>query len=358
MPSSLDSINLTSYQRLIKLIPLLGLIYGLNLLNGCRQTSQWVPLNGSTMGTYYTVHYWSHSKLPTASALQQALEQRLVRINQLMSTYRPQAEISRFNQSQMIDQPFPMAVETLTVIREAVRIHQLTEGALDITMGPLVNLWGFGPTPPSPNRLPRDTDIDQYRTWTGINQLNLHQQAVSKKIPQLSLDLSAIGKGYGVDYLADYLDELGIEHYLINIGGEIRCKGNNPQNQPWRIAIENPLDPAKPPVRSLGYSNGAMATSGDYRIYFEHENIRYAHTLDPRTGKPITHALISATVLHPSCMTADGLATAFLVLGPEKALSIANQQQIPLMLLIKTADGITERYSNAFQPYLTQLRER
>ncbi len=323
-------------------------------LNACRsQQPQWVSLSGATMGTYYVVKYLNHPHLAPPKTVQQALEQRLEHINDLMSTYRPDSELSRFNRSRAVNQLFPLAPETLLVIREAVRLHQLSEGALDITLGPLVDLWGFGPPVPLQERLPTHQALSQCRAWIGLDKLGVHPTGISKPIPQLALDLSGIAKGFGVDDLADYLASLGIEHYLVTIGGEMRFKGHNPQRQPWRIAIENPSDPSQAASRLLTPGEGALATSGDYRNYFEQAGIRYSHTLDPRTGRPITHHLVSATVLHPSCMTADGLATAFSVLGPEKALAMANQHQIPLLLLVKTPTGFTEHYSTAFQPYLT-----
>jgi thiamine biosynthesis lipoprotein len=329
---------------------LLSLLLG---LSGCRnQHSQWVSLSGATMGTYYVVKYLNRPHLASPKIVQQALDQRLERLNDLMSTYRPDSELSRFNRSPAVHQLFPLAPETMRVIREAVRLHQLSEGALDITLGPLVDLWGFGPTAPLQERLPTPQALTQHLAWVGLEQLGVHLTGISKAIPQLALDLSGIAKGFGVDELAEYLASLGIDHYLVGIGGEIRFKGHNPQRQPWRIAIENPTDPSQPASRLITPGEGALATSGDYRNYFEQDGIRYSHTLDPRSGQPITHQLISATVLHPSCMTADGLATAFSVLGPEKALAIANQHQIPLLLLIKTPTGFTEHYSVAFQPYL------
>jgi FAD:protein FMN transferase len=322
-------------------------------LKACRsRRPQWISLSGSTMGTYYVVKYLNHPGLAPPKTMQQALDERLERINDLMSTYRPDSELSRFNRSHAVNTLFPLAPETMRVIREAVRLHQLSEGALDITLGPLVDLWGFGPEAPLPERLPSHQALTQRQAWVGLNKLRVHPGGISKPIPELALDLSGIAKGFGVDELADYLSSLGIEHYLVEIGGEMRFKGDNPQQQLWRIAIENPIDPSQPASQLITPGEGALATSGDYRHYFEQAGVRYSHTLDPRTGRPITHQLISATVLHPACMTADGLATAFSVLGPEKALTLANQYQIPLLLLIKTPTGFTEQYSTAFTPYL------
>lgn len=329
---------------------LLSLLLG---LSACRnQTSQWVSLSGSTMGTYYVVKYLNQPHLASPKIVQQTLDQRLEHINDLMSTYRPDSELSRFNRSRAVNQLFPLAPETMTVIREALRLHQLSEGGLDITLGPLVDLWGFGPEAPLQERIPTDQALTERRAWVGLDKLGIHPTGISKSIPPLALDLSGIAKGFGVDELAGYLASLGIEHYLVDIGGEMRFKGHNRQQQPWRIAIENPSDPSQPTSRLITPGEAALATSGDYRNYFEQSGVRYSHTLDPRTGRPITHHLVSATVLHPSCMTADGLATAFSVLGHEKALAIANQHQIPLLLLIKTPTGFTEHYSTAFQPYL------
>ncbi|KAA9003278.1 FAD:protein FMN transferase [Affinibrenneria salicis] len=329
-----------------------GLLVGtlVGLLTGCGPQQN--NLDGKTMGTYYSVKYVSESHVPDSAAIQAEIDKRLEQVNDQMSTYRPMSELSRFNHSREVDQPFGVSPATALVVREAIRINHLTGGGLDVTVGPLVNLWGFGPEG-RPERVPDQAELDKRRAWTGIDKLEVRQNALVKHIPELYVDLSAIAKGYGVDVVADYLQSLNIERYMVDIGGEVRTKGNNGKDHPWRIAIEKPVTGIEQSAQEIiAPGDMAVATSGDYRNYFEQDGVRYSHTIDPATGRPVNHRLASITVLAPSCMTADGLSTSLGVLGPERALALANQMNIPLFMIVKTDDGFAERYSDAFKRYL------
>lgn len=328
------------------------MISALLVLTGCEQAPQQTHLTGSTMGTYYSVKYVSDRELPASTDIQAEIDARLELVNDQMSTYRKDSELSLFNQ-QKGSEPFTVSKDTAKVVSEAIRLNTLSDGALDVTVGPLVNLWGFGPEG-RPDRVPTDEQIAERRAMTGIEFLSVEGNNLIKTNPGLYVDLSSIAKGFGVDVVANYLASLGIDNYLVEIGGELQLKGKNAEGQPWRIAIEKPTSDQQTVQEIIAPGDMAIATSGDYRNYFEEDGIRYSHTIDPSTAKPINHRLVSVTVLDKSCMTADGLSTAFMVMGPDAALALANQENIPAFFIVKTDNGFNEVASDAFKPYLTR----
>jgi len=322
------------------------------LLTGCGPEQ--VNLDGKTMGTSYSVRYVTGDDTPSAAKMQAEIDKRLELVNDQMSTYRPGSELSRFNASRAVDKPFPVSAATTEVVLEALRINRVTDGALDVTVGPLVNLWGFGPEG-RPDKVPSAAELERRRAWTGIDKLSVQGNALVKSIPELYVDLSSIAKGYGVDVIAQYLQSQQVKNYMVDIGGEVRTRGHNGEKKPWRIAIERPTAGMEQKAQ-LVIQPGEMsiATSGDYRNYFEQDGVRYSHTIDPVTGKPIHHHLVSVTVLSPTCMAADGLSTGLNVLGPERGMALANLMGIPVFMIVKTAKGFEERYSDAFKPYLNK----
>ena len=322
------------------------------LLTGCGPEQ--VNLDGKTMGTSYSVRYVTGDDTPSAGKMQAEIDKRLELVNEQMSTYRPGSELSRFNASRAVDKPFPVSAATTEVVLEALRINRVTDGALDVTVGPLVNLWGFGPEG-RPDKVPSAAELERRRAWTGIDKLSVQGNALVKSIPELYVDLSSIAKGYGVDVIAQYLQSQQVKNYMVDIGGEVRTRGHNGEKKPWRIAIERPTAGMEQKAQ-LVIQPGEMsiATSGDYRNYFEQDGVRYSHTIDPVTGKPIHHHLVSVTVLSPTCMAADGLSTGLNVLGPERGMALANLMGIPVFMIVKTAKGFEERYSEAFKPYLNK----
>ncbi|MEQ1964250.1 FAD:protein FMN transferase [Xenorhabdus khoisanae] len=328
------------------------LLFSVVLLAACGSPEQ-QNLNGQTMGTYYSVKYVADSSSPAPEYLQKEIDRLLEEVNDQMSTYRPNSELSRFNQSREVNKPFPVSAATAKVVKEAIRINQLTDGALDVTVGPLVNLWGFGPEGRI-TKAPTDEELATRRAWTGINNLSVEENNLIKSIPELYVDLSSIAKGYGVDVVAEYLESQNIKDYMVDIGGEVRTSGNNGKGNPWRIAIEKPSDSgmAQSAQEIIEPGNMSVATSGDYRNYFEQNGVRYSHTINPKTGRPITHNLVSITVIAQTCMSADGFSTGLDVLGPEKGMEVAEKLNIPVFMIVKTKDGFEERYSPAFKAYL------
>lgn len=304
------------------------------------------------MGTTYNVKYLVSDTSPDVTSLQQGIDKILVQVNDQMSTYQKNSELSRFNQMQETT-PYSLSVETATVVKEAMRLNQVTLGKLDVTVGPLVNLWGFGPEG-RPNKTPSPQTLAQRRERVGIAHLTLNGQQLTKDIPNLYVDLSTIAKGWGVDQVANYLEQQGVQNYMVEIGGEIRLKGINRDGVKWRIAIEKPVANERSVQEIISPGEMAMATSGDYRNYFEQDGIRYSHIIDPHTGMPINNRVVSVTVLHPSCMTADGLATGLMVLGEEQGMAVAEQHHLAVLMMVKTDTGFEERVSEAFRPYLKQ----
>ena len=283
------------------------------------------------------------------AGLRAAIEQTLAGVDERMSTYRPESEVSRFNRARTTD-PFPVSADTLAVLRHALEISELTGGAFDVTVGPLVDAWGFGPAG-DPAALPTDGDIDRLRRQVGFRKLRIDPAASSirKQDPRLALDLSALAKGYAVDRVAERLQAEGLGSYLVEVGGEVRAGGLSPRGDPWRVGIERPA-PGPPAVqRRVRLRDRALATSGDYRNYYDVDGRRVSHTIDPRSGRPVEHGLASVSVVDPLCVRADAIATALGVLGPDAGYELAVAQGWAALLIVRRDDGaLHERETPAF----------
>jgi thiamine biosynthesis lipoprotein len=219
---------------------------------------------------------------------------------------------------------------------------------LDVTVGPLVNLWGFGPQN-RPEKVPTEKLIETTRQKIGLDKLKIGTTWASKSQPDLYIDLSTVAKGYAVDKLAELLQTFSINNYLVEIGGEMRLAGKKASGEPWKIAIEKPETEQRAIQKIISVGDNAVATSGDYRNYYEQNGVRYSHLINPTTGYPIKHNLVSVTVVHASSMTADGLATALNVMGKEKALELAEKYGIAVLLITKEKDSFTEYTSTKFE---------
>lgn len=326
------------------------------LLAACNKTPEQITLQGKTMGTTYTVKYIDGGKiasLPSPEVLQKQLEGLLTTVNNEMSTYQKSSQISHFNQLSQVGQAVEISADFAKVVAEAIRLNQVTEGALDVTVGPLVNLWGFGPDKRL-NKVPSAEQIAERAKAVGIEKLKLtlgEKTSLTKFVPNLYLDLSSIAKGFGVDKLAEHLESLGLTDYLVEIGGELRGKGKNLQHVDWRIAIEQPtLAQGQAAQITVPLHNLGMATSGNYRNYFEDEQgNRLSHIINPKTLRPVSHKLASITVFAPTTMTADGLSTGLFVLGPEKALEVAEREKLAIFLIIKNGDVFETKMSSEFE---------
>lgn len=324
----------------------------IGFVTACTQGPQSYNLSGATMGTTYSVKVITETDLDLAE-LQAAIEQLLLAVNQSMSTYIADSEISKLNQWPT-RQPFPVSVPFMEVLQLSDRIYRRSQGAFDPTVGPLVNLWGFGPEQ-RPERIPEAEEIRSRLGNIGFDKLvlNTGSQSVTRTTA-VQLDLSAIAKGYGVDRVSNLLIARGLSNHMVEIGGELRVSGHNLTGEAWRIAVESPTAGLAGIQRVISISDRGIATSGDYRNYFEEGGRRYSHTIDPRTGRPIDHNLASVTVVMDNAAEADGLATAMMVLGAEKALVLADSEDIPVLMVVKGDNGFVEQYSKAFKVYLKE----
>ena len=315
-----------------------------------------VGFEGQTMGTSYSVK-WVDKNAARVQALQHRADLALVELNQQMSTYIPDSEISRFNALPGASE-LEVSDALAFVVAESLRISQDSGGAFDPTVGPLVNLWGFGPD----GRIetaPTDAEIEAVRSRVGYANISLLENPTRlKKAGDQYLDLSAIAKGYGVDMLAELLEAQGIKNYLVEIGGELRAKGFKPEGEHWRIAIESPLTSERSIGRIINVKDIGIATSGDYRNYFEEKGVRFSHTIDPATARPISHRLASVTVLSETCAEADALATTLMVMGDVAGFQFAKEKGIAAYFLVKDAnsDGFIEMATDPFEQYV-QVQE-
>ena len=322
--------------------------------SACQQTNyEILILNGLTMGTTYSVKINADNAFVEKNQISDDIDEILSEINQSMSTYIKESELSNINFSTISDWQ-SISDDLFEVIDHAINVSLKTNGAFDITIAPLVNLWGFGPDKLQ-NKIPTDEIIELTKQNTGYKKISIDKslKKISKLDPNLHIDLSGIAKGFAVDKIARYLDKRGFKNYLVEIGGELIGKGLNKDNEIWQIGIENPDNNSDTIKRIIQLKDMAMATSGNYMNYFEKDGVRYSHTINPVTGKPIKHKLASVTVLDNSAMNADALATAFMVLGSEKALSLANNLEIAIYLIIKDGKRFEEKYNDYFIPYLS-----
>ena len=289
--------------------------------------SREIRLAGKTMGTTYHITVIG-SYFTAAAPLQKAIDERLVEINASMSTYQADSEISRFNRLQSADSPFPIDDDFQTVMKIARELFQITDGAWDGTLDPLIDLWGFGRTRRPEDRVPSATEIQALLPLVGFQQITLDAEGrLLKSRSTVSLDLASIAKGYGVDAVAALIRNRGFTDYLVEIGGEVYAAGVRIDGQPWRIGINKP-DPGAPfdqVYRVVHLQDRAFATSGDYRNYFEIDGHRYAHIIDPRTGYPVSNGVVSVSVTAETCTLADGLATALVVMGASAGLDLVNR---------------------------------
>jgi thiamine biosynthesis lipoprotein len=313
-----------------------------------------VVLDGSTMGTVYAVKIVPSDLKKTGivpDSLHRQIDSLLKEINNQMSTYIPESQISGFNRYRKTDW-FPVSTDLCRVIKRALDISRMSDGAFDITVGPLVNLWGFGPEQRN-TLVPDETEIQARKNLVGYQKIHTRcdPPAVRKDLPGIYCDLSAIAKGFGVDKLCGYLESRDLTNFLVDIGGEIKTRGKNYQGKLWKIGVATPSEQSGV-QKVVPIVNTAVATSGDYRNYFEVDTTRYSHTIDPLTGHPITHHLASVTVIADSCMLADGLATAIDVMGPDKGYHFALKQELPVFLIVRGKSGFSEKTTPAFEKIL------
>lgn len=333
---------------------LLALLFAL-ILGGCaREDAQdeLLALEGRTMGTYWSVRVAAPPSELDPAALKADLETALDDVNAQMSNYDPDSELSRFNRTPL-GTWFDVSPAFAEVMAAALEVSELSAGAFDVTVGPLVNLWGFGS-----REVERDAVPDPDAIAAALARVDWRQLEVRREPPSLRrhadvyVDLGGIAKGYGADVLTEVLEAHGATRYLADIGGDMRGRGSNARGKPWRIGVEVPAIGRRGGVQAIiGIDDMAVTTSGDYRNFFVYEGVRYSHTIDPRTGWPIPERVASVTVMHPSAMWSDGLATALNVLGPEAGLELAGELSLPVLFILYGDEGLEEVASPEFAEF-------
>ncbi|WP_250657914.1 FAD:protein FMN transferase [Alkalimarinus coralli] len=346
---------------LISIVALAGL-----LLSGCEKNEpavstsqtkhsvkQVFEFSGPIMGSSYHIKVVLTDGKELSENLAAGVNESLVRIDRLMSTYKPDSEISRFNAAPQ-NIWFPVSHETFDVIALGQEISEKSGGYYDMTVGPLVNSWGFGPTG-KPVKIPDEGQLQRVMNRVGFGYLELKPESSSiLKRADIYLDLSSIAKGYAVDVVADYLQQHGVTDYLVEVGGEIRAQGFKPDDSVWRLAIEAPTVGERSIYKVIELTNAGLATSGDYRNYYQEEGVRYSHTIDPFTGKPVQHSLTSVSVVRPTSAEADAMATMFMVMGAERGYKFAVENNIAAFFIFRNGDEFESQSTQAFKRYLTQ----
>ncbi|QMI05879.1 FAD:protein FMN transferase ApbE [Citrobacter sp. RHB25-C09] len=312
-------------------------------------------LEGKTMGTFWRVSV-AGVDAARAEQLQTRIQAQLDADDQLLSTYKNDSALMRFNQSHSLA-PWPVSEAMADIVTSALRIGKKTHGAMDITVGPLVNLWGFGPDK-QPVKVPTQAQIDAAKARTGLQHLTVidqaQQQFLQKDLPDLFVDLSTVGEGYAADHLTRLMEQEGIARYLVSVGGALNSRGLNAGGRPWRVAIQKPTD-SENAVQALVDINGhGISTSGSYRNYYELDGKRLSHVIDPQTGRPITHNLVSVTVIAPTALEADGWDTGLMVLGVQKAKEVVRQEGLAAYLVVKEGEGFKSWMSPQFESFLVR----
>ncbi len=336
---------------LLSLLPLAPLAGALGLA-GCSREQPFQQLEGATMGTRYHIRFKPPVSSFDAAAMQAVVDARLEALNASLSTYRSDSLITAFNEAP-VGQVMPIDADFENMLSLSRQVHQASSGAFDPTVGALVNLWGFGwPKPEQPLiRLPEPKAIEAARgRFDAVTQMAPGK--LVKHAP-VRLDFSAIAKGYGVDLIAGVVRAHGVQHFMTEIGGEVATQGSGPTGGPWRIGIEAP-DPVVTGrvLARVHLTNGSLATSGNYRNFFEVEGQRFSHIIDPVSGYPVPQPPVSVSVIAPSVALADAWATAFMVLDEERGLAVAEENQLAVYWVYQDNTGHRTRQSSRMQPYL------
>ncbi len=314
-------------------------------LAACGEKETPVFIAGETMGTTYSIKI--ADKVANKKELKNEIDSLLVAVNMKMSTYIPESEISRFNKFGDATW-FPVSPEFLLVAKTALEVSRETDGYYDVTVGPLVNLWGFGPAQKK-EIVPTQKELDSVKKFVGFNLLEIRDNppAIRKKDARVYVDFSSIAKGYGVDAVSEFLARKGLRNHLVEIGGELRASGSKADGSPWRVGVENPNE--KGIAIAVKLENKSIATSGDYLNYFEYKGKRFSHTINPKTEKPIVHNLASVSVVAKNCMLADAYATAIDVMGAGKGLAFAEKKGLPVYMILHNGKNFESKINENFK---------
>lgn len=337
---------------------------GVLALAGCSGTStdpELVGFDGKIMGTGYSVRLGVKKDGPAigpagTEKLAQRIYSELQDVDRHMSTWRVDSELSVFNNSADTDWQ-PISIATAHVIAKALETSKASSGAFDATIGPLVDLWGFGSSAIGSGQAIKPSALAIRQSLASIGyqamDVDLHSGVVRKQIADARLDLSGIAKGHAVDRVAHLLESDGFDNYLVEVGGELKAKGVKPDNTHWKVAIERPAAGPRNAFRAVSLTDSAIATSGNYRNFFIDDGQHYSHSIDPRTGNPVTHQLVSVSVAAKSAMMADALSTALMIMGPVEAIDFAKRHKIAAHLIMKSGGKLQEVHTELFDSLLS-----
>lgn len=330
---------------LVRLKPVIAVSL-LAALTGCWFSERIEEFGGPTMGSTYSIKYVRKHDAPSVDLLQRETDAILAEVDMQMSTYRDDSLIEQFNQAPAGScQAMPSAV--LMLIEEGRVLNEQSQGAFDLTLEPLLDLWGFGPKARA-EKVPTPEQLAAARERIGMQHVRRVGEQLCKDI-DVQVDFNSIAAGYAVDQVVERLAELGVDSYLVEITGELKAAGRKPDGQPWRIGLEAPQEGERVAQRVLALDGYGVSTSGDYRNYFEEAGRRYSHTLDPLTGAPITHTLAAVTVVDKSTLRADGLSTALMVMGTERGLAFAEHLGIAAFFVTREGDAFVTQATQAFE---------
>lgn len=318
---------------------------------GCARPDQ-TTIHGLTMGTRYNVELAAPMDDAARQRLKEHIDVELLAVNRSMSTYDPHSELSDFNRRQDLRWT-PASPGLLEVLGKATQISSASQGAFDVTVGPLVDLWGFGPEY-RPRQVPDARVIEQARQSVGWQHLQVDSSAgaIRKKDRRIQVDVCAIAKGYGVDRVATVLDREGVTDYLVEIGGELRARGTRAAGGPWRVGIERPVEGGHVLGEVVALSNRAIATSGTTEDFFEEAGRHYPHIIDPKTARPVEHGAIAVSVVADTTMEADAWATALVVHGPQRGYALAQARGLAVMFVTPSGSKFDVRVTDAFRAHL------
>ena len=323
-------------------------------LAGCAGDERPVQMGGAVFGTTWSLTYFGAPNEVSPSQVQSEINAAFTLVNDSMNHYDPSSLISEFN-ALPAQTPIEVDWDFTYVLSAALELTAATRGAYDVSVSALSDLWGFGPE--GPRQFPAATDIEMTRAQVGVAQLDWEStsRTLSKRAPGLKLDFSSLAKGYAVDLGADALEDLDIPHFMLEVGGEVRVGGASPRGDAWRVAVERPEARERGGIQAaLAVSDTGIATSGDYRNFFERDGQRYSHLIDPRTGYPIQHDVVSVTVVHGSAMMADAWATALTVMGSAEALVLAEERGLAVYLLKRSGDTLEVFSSTTMAQWLAK----
>ncbi|WP_223529563.1 FAD:protein FMN transferase [Pseudomonas sp. GL-R-19] len=318
----------------------------LGALSGCGNGDALETFGGPTMGSTYSIKYVRHAGLPAQDEVRVQVEQILADIDRKMSTYRSDSDIERFN-ALPANRCQAMPASILELVRVGEQLSVQSDGSYDLTVEPLLNLWGFGPQARG-EKVPSAEALAEARQRVGHEHLRIEGDRLCKDAA-VEVDFNSIAAGFTVDTIAARIEEKGIHDYLVEVTGELKAAGKKPDGSPWRIALEEPRDDRQVAERVIVVDGYGLSTSGDYRNYFEQDGQRFSHTFDARSGAPVSHRLASVTVIHPSALMADGLSTLLLILGPERGWDYAEKHAIGAFFVIRADTGFVTRSSLAFE---------